>query len=605
VPWNELDLRDERGDHEDDFDDLPSRYALLGGFLFSAIALLRQRLPGSRIHFPAFTPDHDALLYFDLWASAAELADVVDFHAYDSLDNIRAQYEAYRAAFPTQPLALTEWHCKGDLDEERRVLTWLADTMAADPLFDAAYFFIWRWWDHPGWWSDAWDIEHNPDRYALFRSPPVAVQPAPEPAPPVEPPMPEPEPMLSTPDPWEFWTAEQIAAATGCDVEHIRDQWPRLVAQLALCGIADRPVQVAMIGTVAIESASTFMPVREAFYLGEPEPAESYRKTLWYYPWYGRGHIQCSTQGNYRIADEWISRIWTPGGSTGVDPVENPDALLDPDYSAAFAATYFLNHGGDGAALIPQAARAGDWAEVRRLVQGGNAGLSRLVQIASALGEQPAAIPATLTYNPDQLPERQIQDWVCSIRATTWALKSVGVPVESGAMQDDMVGHGEVNPEQGLLSIYGVRDALARHLPADAGVRVLEVATWDDLAALAGRGPLVIDSVRLYHVLNVARQIGPDLFSSPNPAPGYPAGSPIGDELNRAEFDRWAPWSAVFVEVIPAVQPAPAPHPEPSPAELASLVGVLTHEDGTVVPALAAAIQAQDWGQVVGRGSSS
>jgi hypothetical protein len=353
-----------------------------------------------------------------------------------------------------------------------------------------------------------------------------------------------------------------------------------------------------MIGTVAIESASTFMPVREAFYLGEPEPAESYRKTLWYYPWYGRGHIQCSTQGNYRIADEWISRIWTPGGSTGVDPVENPDALLDPDYSAAFAATYFLNHGGDGAALIPQAARAGDWAEVRRLVQGGNAGLSRLVQIASALGEQPAAIPATLTYNPDQLPERQIQDWVCSIRATTWALKSVGVPVESGAMQDDMVGHGEVNPEQGLLSIYGVRDALARHLPADAGVRVLEVATWDDLAALAGRGPLVIDSVRLYHVLNVARQIGPDLFSSPNPAPGYPAGSPIGDELNRAEFDRWAPWSAVFVEVIPAVQPAPAPHPEPSPAELASLVGVLTHEDGVVLPALDNAIASGDWSQV-------
>jgi hypothetical protein len=61
--------------------------------------------------------------------------------------------------------------------------------MAADPLFEAAHFFIWRWHNAPGWWDDRWDIEHTPERLALFMNPPVAV-PAPHPEP--EPvPMPE------------------------------------------------------------------------------------------------------------------------------------------------------------------------------------------------------------------------------------------------------------------------------------------------------------------------------------------------------------------------------------------------------------------------------
>jgi predicted chitinase len=362
MPWNELDLRDERGDGQDDYSDLERRYNLLGGFLFSALTLLRQRLPGTRLHFPAFTPDHDALLYVDRWRAVAELADVVDFHAYDSLDKIRAQYEAYRAAFPTQPLALTEWHCKGDLNEERRVLTWLADTMAADPLLDAAYFFIWRWWDHPGWWSDDWDIEHNPDRYALFRSPPVAVQPAPEPAPPE----PIQEPAMPTSDPWEHFSAEQIAAASGCPLDAVTEHWPKIVRQLALCGIADRPVQVAAIGTVAIETASTFRPIHEygteadwADYEGGPEYA-------------GRGFIQLTHRSNYRTFGEYVDDLWHAGGA--IDLVARPDDALDPNVAAAVLATYFVHHTTLQGYSIPDAARAGDWEWVRRLVQGGTAG---------------------------------------------------------------------------------------------------------------------------------------------------------------------------------------------------------------------------------------
>lgn len=396
------------------------------------------------------------------------------------------------------------------------------------------------------------------------------------------------------PNPWEFFTAEQIAEVTSCPLENVQANWPRLTAQLDLCGLNERATQVAMIGTVAIESASTFLPVREAFYLGEPEPAESYRKTLWYYPHYGRGFIQCSLEGNYRAYGQKIAALWGAGADDPTfDLIANPDNMLDPDMSAAFAALYFRDTKTVQGYGIVDAARAGDWEWVRRLVQGGTAQLDRLISIANALGEAPVPLPVTLTYNPDLPPERQIQNWVCAIRAATWALKSVGVSIDAGAMQDDMVAHGEEHPTNGGGGLqdhrgYGLADALRRHLPDGTKVEVMEVASWDDLAYRTGRGPLCIGSVSLNHWLNVAKMIGPDMFSSPNPAPNYPTGSPIGDELNRAEFDAWAPWSAVFVEVLPA----------PAQVDLANLVGNAFAENGVVVPALVGALNGHDWTQV-------
>jgi hypothetical protein len=183
IPWNELDLQDERGDREDDWSNLERRYALIGGWTLSVVQSLKQWSPGTRIHFGAWTPDHHALDHVTRWLEAARNCDVVDFHAYDSLANIKAAYHAYRNEFSDKPLALTEWHCRGDLVEERRVLTWLAETMEADPLFEAAHFFIWRWHNAPGWWDDRWDIEHNPERLALFMDPPTAIVPEPLPEP--------------------------------------------------------------------------------------------------------------------------------------------------------------------------------------------------------------------------------------------------------------------------------------------------------------------------------------------------------------------------------------------------------------------------------------
>jgi GH25 family lysozyme M1 (1,4-beta-N-acetylmuramidase) len=190
---NELDLQDERGDREDDWNNLATRYSLIGGFAEGLLPILRSELdPNTRIHFPAFTPDHGALNYRDFWLQAALRHDVIDFHAYDNLEKIQAQYYGYRQAFPDKMLALTEWHCKGWFDEEVRVLQWLADTMAEDPLFDAAYRFIWRWDDAPGWWDASYNVEPRADFVSLFMNPPKTVpvevtsEPEPEPTIPVE-----------------------------------------------------------------------------------------------------------------------------------------------------------------------------------------------------------------------------------------------------------------------------------------------------------------------------------------------------------------------------------------------------------------------------------
>lgn len=182
IPFNELDLNYERGDGEDDFADLEARYKKLGDFQARVVNRLRKEM-NADIHYGAWTPDHSALDYLEYWKSAAESCDVIDFHSYESLEKIRGQYEAYRATFPTRRLALTEWHCSGDIGEERRVLGWLSEIMAEDPLFDGAYFFIWRWDNPADWWRDSYDIQHDQGRIDLFMNPPVApstVEPAPE-----------------------------------------------------------------------------------------------------------------------------------------------------------------------------------------------------------------------------------------------------------------------------------------------------------------------------------------------------------------------------------------------------------------------------------------
>ena len=557
---NELDLNYERGDREDDFLSLERRYALIGGWAPAVVQSLRQWSPGTRIHWPAWTPDHNALIYVEHWRAAAELCGAVDFHAYDSLDRIEEQYRVYREAFPSKPLVLTEWHCKGDLSEERRVLAWLSEAMVADPLFEAAHFFIWRWHDAPGWWDDRWDVEHSPARLALFMDPPT-VQPAPKPTPP-----PEPIPMPEKPDPYEHWSADTIAAAAGCPVEAVRDHWPRLVEQLNHCGIADRDVQRAMIATVAIETASTFSPVREAFWLSE----DWRRANLRYYPYYGRGFIQLTWESNYRTYGPKIAALWGAGGhEPDFDLVGNPDNALNPDIAAAVAALYVRDHAGGA---IPVAARNGHWSEVRRLVQGGSAGLDRLVSIVALLEDRPVPLPDLAGYvfpvdgytgeinlhwgtfaggsdlfAPEGTPVRAIHAGTVVYRAEWGAIGGNAVQLSGDDGLQSYYAHGDRPPAVGM----GQR--------VEAGAFLFGVG---DSGNAAGRG----------HHLHFG--MGRAILTGSGPTGG--AGS---------DFD-----AVGFLRRLQAA----APRPADELAQLQTLVGVLTAEDGVVVPALRDALANPD-----------
>ncbi len=252
----------------------------------------------------------------------------------------------------------------------------------------------------------------------------------------------EPEPPATLPNPWQWWTAPQIAQAAQCPLDAVRDNWPRLTEQLHHCGLTDPNIWLGMIGTVAIESASTFRPVREAFFLGEPEPAESHRRTLRYYPYYGRGFIQNTWRENYAGLGPKIAELWGAGpDDPAFNLVAHPDNLLDPDMSAAAAALYFRDHGGG---MVAAAARAGNWTEVRRLVLGGpdGPGVARMTRIATALG------PGTEPPPPPPPPPIDPYEVIAAYELAFKTLRDQTLPAaaatiaEAQRIVEQMVGKG-------------------------------------------------------------------------------------------------------------------------------------------------------------------
>lgn len=98
-------------------------------------------------------------------------------------------------------------------------------------------------------------------------------------------------------------------------------------------GITIKTQIAYILATVEHESAGSFQPVREAYFLGEPK-AENYRKTLRYYPFYGRGYVQLTWDYNYRGYSSLL----------GLDLVNQPDLVMRPDV-ALFVLVDGMNRG--------------------------------------------------------------------------------------------------------------------------------------------------------------------------------------------------------------------------------------------------------------------
>lgn len=166
-------------------------------------------------------------------------------------------------------------------------------------------------------------------------------------------------------DPWQYWDAATIATAANCPQTGVERTWPALHHELVIRNQGSKNTQAAAVGTTAIESAHTFLPVREAFWLSEAWRAANLR----YYEFYGRGLIQLTWRENYAR----MSPV------CGVDLVAEPDLALEPEHAAVIFAEYFLTHD------LQASADAEDWAACRRKVQGGTAGLDEFERIVTEL----------------------------------------------------------------------------------------------------------------------------------------------------------------------------------------------------------------------------
>ena len=539
---NELDLRDERGDGEDDWANLAQRYALIGGWALSVVQSLRQWAPGVRLHWPAWTPDHDAFNYFESWAPAARACQVVDFHAYDSLDRIETVYHNYRLAFPNKPLALTEWHCKGDLEEERRVLAWLAETMAADPLFDAAYFFIWRWHDAPGWWSDAWDVEHNPDRLALFRDPPTA-------APTIEePPMPD----LTSEADHRFTFAELWPTIKAAGEEFGFD--PQVLAGIMMQESGFRNWRVHFDGT-------------------------------------GHGLLGLDDNGMLPGFEQWSGLSVGRGqdaASIPIVPQIRYAAMALAGYSRRLGGPYAAArawHRGEG---LMNDARGRQYEDLIR---------AHVTELFGG-GEAPTVPPTTrVTFAPDYPASKQNDEWSCAPTSLDWAMRSLGRSPGDQWIENDMLAQGVVSRAQGLLDHTGAGIVRWLALPDDAhyGSNGYGISnntcpiTWDQLVP-------EIDPHPPYPVLlGLPRWGGPGLghwtgvrgvkdgkIQLANPASGATYGQ---TELSREQFEAMAGGNASIVRVLHpdlraappvVVPPRPIPPALPTRAELDAEIAHLT-----------------------------
>lgn len=83
------------------------------------------------------------------------------------------------------------------------------------------------------------------------------------------------------------------------------------------------PQAAYALATVKHETADTYLPVKEAYFMKNAE--EWRRRNLRYHPFFGRGYVQITWKANYQKAGEKL----------GMDLVTDPDVVMRPEVSYA------------------------------------------------------------------------------------------------------------------------------------------------------------------------------------------------------------------------------------------------------------------------------
>ena len=157
-------------------------------------------------------------------------------------------------------------------------------------------------------------------------------------------------------------------------------------------------------------------------------------------------------------------------------------------------------------------------------------------------------------FNTTALIDLQLTEFSCSVGATFWCLRSIGVDITQPALQQIMVP-SLVSPDLGLLDSSGVTIArLLRErfgLPASNAPQV----SFDDVAARAGRQPLAIGGRRWFVNPNTGDVTGHWVavrrFEAPRLILANPGGTGpnFGQQaLDPDDFARRGPFSAVWID---------------------------------------------------------
>lgn len=326
------------------------------------------------------------------WLDGMDLswADAVGVHAYlkdapnpgdiEDLTDITTLVEQYKQR-TNLPIFISEWGWWGEqepraVEEVNDMAAWAAGTQ---DIVGFAYFCFSDVMVPP---FGLYNSENKPKpRYKVFRDKALTAVGSPWPL--NEPVNPKPvEPMYN---PWQFFSAGQIAVACGTLQDYRQNivfSWPKLVEQMVHAGINNRATQIGMAATIQIETGGRWLPIHEFREADGSIPAY-----WWGYDggpdYHGRGYIQNTHRYNYRALGPAIAELWgTDPHQPDFDFVRFPDNLLNADMSAAAAAIYFRDRD------ISSMCRVKNWPAVRRAVQGNAApeeSINRLRVLANNL----------------------------------------------------------------------------------------------------------------------------------------------------------------------------------------------------------------------------
>lgn len=140
--------------------------------------------------------------------------------------------------------------------------------------------------------------------------------------------------------------------------------------------------------------------------------------------------------------------------------------------------------------------------------------------------------------------ELQVQPWTCSIRSTTWMLKSIGIAITPEEAQDGMSPR-YANADLGLLDASGA--GIVEFLGGRYGVEAFNRApiSLDEVAEWAGRYPVAIGG-RAWNHWSAVRGVNSDgnlVLANPGGT-----GPRFGQQtLNRDQFEQLGWFSAVVI----------------------------------------------------------